>query len=249
MRILITGAAGFIGRKLTQSLERQHDLRLGDVQAIAGDARFVPCDVTCCAEVQAAMHGIDAVIHLAIAAGHEGDYEDDQFNQLRFDVNVKGTWNVLEAARRSGVRRMVHTSSLMVVRGYPHPEWVPADAAARPIGTYAQTKQLAEILCEHAARTSSLSIICLRIAKPIDLDDPAWKQRPLRPQWVDFPDLIEAYRLALTADTSRFEIVTVVGESSRCRWDLSKAERLLGYRPKYRLEEMGYVLGDENVAL
>jgi uronate dehydrogenase len=195
------------------------------------------------------MQGIDAVIHLAIAGGHEGDYEDDQFNQLRFDVNVKGTWNVLEAARRFGVRRIVHTSSIMVVWGYRHPEWVPADAAARPIGTYAQTKHLAEVLCEHAARTSHQSIVCRRTAKPIDLEDPAWKQRPLRPQWVPFPDLVEAYRLALTADVSGFEIVTVVGASSRCRWDLSKAERLLGFRPRYRLEEMGYTLGDENTPL
>jgi nucleoside-diphosphate-sugar epimerase len=137
----------------------------------------------------------------------------------------------------------------MVVWGYASPEWVAADAAPRPVGTYAQTKHLAEVLCEHAARASNLSIVCLRIAKPIDLDDPAWKQRPLRPQWVPFPDLVEAYRLALTAEISRFEIVTVVGESSRRRWDLSKAERLLGYRPKYRLEEMGYMLGDENAPL
>src|SRR5579863_3528862 len=233
MRVLITGAAGCIGRKLTQSLEREHDLRLGDIQPIAGDTRFVPCDVTNPGQVHAATQGIDAVIHLAISAGHEGDYEDDQFNQLRFDVNVKGTWNVLEAARRAGVCRIVHTSSIMVVWGYSPPEWVPGDAAARPVGTYAQTKHLAEILCSQAARTSNLSIICLRIAKPIDLADAAWKERPIRPQWVPIPDLVKAFRLALTADISGFEIVTVVGESARRRWDLAKAERVLGYRPQY----------------
>ena len=249
MRVLITGAAGFIGRKLTQALEREHELRLGDVHPIAGDGRFVPCDVTCPAEVQGAVQGIDAVIHLAIAGGHEGDYEEDQFNQRRFDVNVKGMHNVLQAARRAGVRRIVHTSSIMVVWGYRPPEWVPADAAARPVGTYAQTKHLAEVLCEHAACASDMSIVCLRIAKPIDLEDPAWKQRPIRPQWVPYPDLVEAYRLALTADVSGCEIVTVVGESSLRRWDLSKAERVLGYRPRYRLEELGYTLGEEDAPI
>jgi len=245
MRVLITGAARYIGRKLAESLGGEHELRLGDVQPIADDARFVPCDVTRPAEVHAAMQGIDAVIHLAIAAGHEGDYEDDQFNQLRFDVNVKGTWNVLDAACRAHVRRIVHTSSIMVTWGYPPPECIAADAVARPIGTYAQTKHLAEILCAEAARTSSLSIVCLRIAKPIDLNSAAWKELPIRPQWVPFPDLVQAYRLALTAEVSGFEIVTVVGESSRRRWDLSKAERLLGYRPQYRLEELGFTLADE----
>jgi nucleoside-diphosphate-sugar epimerase len=245
MRILITGAAGLIGRKLTQALEREHELRLGDVRPLAGDARFVPCDVTRSTEVQAAVSSIDAVIHLAIASGHEGEYEDEAFNQLRFDVNVKGTWNVLEAARRANVGRFVHTSSLMVVWGYPPPESVPSDAPARPVGTYAQTKYLAECLCEQAARTSPLSMVCLRIAKPIDLDDPAWKLRPVRPQWIAFPDLVEAYRLALAARNVQFEIVTIVGESSRRRWDLAKAERVLGYRPTIRLEDLGYILGDE----
>ena len=88
-------------------------------------------DVTKPDQVVSAMHGIDAVIHLAVATGHEGDYEDDAFNQLRFDVNVRGTWNVLEAARRAGVRRFVHTSSLMVVWDYPPPQRVPGDAAPR----------------------------------------------------------------------------------------------------------------------
>jgi uronate dehydrogenase len=245
MRILITGAAGLIGRKLTRRLEREHELRLADVQPLAGDARFVACDITAPGEIQAAIRGIDAVIHLAIASGHEGEYEDDEFNQRRFDMNVKGTWNILQAARRAGVRRFVHTSSLMVVWGYPPPEWVPSDAPARPVGTYAQTKYLAEILCEQAARTSGLSVVCLRIAKPIDLEDPSWKHRPLRPQSIAFPDLLEAFRLAVTAAEVKFEIITIVGESSRRRWDLSKAERVLGYRPQYRLEDLGYTLGPE----
>lgn len=245
MRILVTGAAGLIGRKLTRGLEGEHELRLGDVRPIDGDTRFVPCDVTRTDEVLSAMRGIDAVVHLAIASGHEGEFEDDEFNQRRFDINVRGTWNVLEAARRSGIRRIVFTSSLMVVWGYAPPVWVAADAPARPVGTYAQTKHLGEVLCEHAAREYGLSIVALRISKPIDLDDPSWKNRPIRPQWVAFPNLIEAYRLAIRTEDTGFEIVTVVGESSRRRWDLSKAERILGYRPRYRLEDLGYTLGDE----
>jgi uronate dehydrogenase len=43
----------------------------------------------------------------------------------------------------------------------------------------------------------------------------------------------------------RFEIVTVVGESSRRRWGLSRVEMVLGYRPTVRLEDLGYPLGEE----
>jgi uronate dehydrogenase len=245
MRVLITGAAGYVGRRLSRGLETEHDLRLGDLNVPDADPRRVRLDVTRFEEVAAAMQGVEAVIHLAVASGHEGDYEDDAFNQLRFDVNVKGTWNVLEAARRAAVRRFVFTSSLMAVWGYAAPQWVPGDAPPRPVGTYALTKQIGESMCEYQARSHGLSVVCLRIPKPIDPADPAWRGGRVRPQWLAFPDLIQAYRLALRAPDIGFEIVTVVGESSRRRWDLSRAETVLGYRPTIRLEDLGFSLGGE----
>jgi hypothetical protein len=90
-----------------------------------------------------------------------------------------------------------------------------------------------------------LSIVAIRISKPLDLTDPTWNNRPVRPQWLAFDELIEAYRLALVAPNIGFEIVTLVGESSRRRWDLAKAEAVLGYRPRMRLEDLGYTLGGE----
>ncbi len=245
MRVLITGAAGYIGNYLVRALEKEHDLVCGDVRPLPGDSRWVPLDVTRMDQVMAATKGVDAVVHLAIASGYEGEYEDDAFNQLRFDVNVKGTWNALEAARRCGVRRFVYTSSLMVVWGYAPPTWVDADAPPRPIGAYALTKQLGEEMCRHYAQTHGLSLVCLRIPKPIDPEDTAWRKRRIRPQWLAFPDLVQAYSLALAAPHIGFEILTVVGESSRRRWDLSRIQDVLGYRPTIRLEDLGFQLGDE----
>jgi uronate dehydrogenase len=245
MRVLITGAAGYVGQRLRHGIEADHDLRLGDLHVPDDDPRWMHLDVTRPAEVAAAVRGIDAVIHLAVASGHEGEYEDDDFNQLRFDVNVKGTWNVLEAACRASVRRFVYTSSLMVVWGYPPPQQVPGAAPPRPVGTYAVTKQLGEALSHHCAEAFGLSVVCLRIPKPIDLADPTWRRRRIRPQWLAFPDLIQAYSRALTAPDVRFEVVTVVGESTRRRWCLSRAENVLGYRPTIRLEDLGYELGEE----
>lgn len=245
MRVLITGAGGCIGQQLARALEADHDLRLADLQPWQNDSRWIHLDVTDFSQAVAAMDDIDAVIHLAIASGHEGDYEDDAFNQQRFDVNVKGTWNILEAARRAGVKRFVYTSSIMVTWGYPLTEMIAGDAPPMPVGTYALTKALGESIGESFARNHDMSIVCLRIPKPIDLEDPHWKTRSIRPQWIAFPDLIQAYRLALVAPNIGFEIVTVVGESSKRRWDLERAKQVLGYQPTIRLEELGYSLGYE----
>lgn len=245
MNVLITGAAGHVGRRLVTGLEREHHLRLSDVSMPQGDDRWVPLDVTRPDQVRAGVAGMDAVIHLAVASGQEGEYEDDAFNRLRFAVNVEGTWNMLEAARQAGVRRFVHTSSIMVTWGYPRDVTIAGNAPPWPVGTYATTKMLAETLCEHTARRHGLSTICLRIAKPLDERDDALKQRPIRPQWLAFSELVRAYRLALAAPSVEFDIVTLVGDSSRRRWDLSRAASVLGYRPQLRLEDIGFRLGDD----
>lgn len=248
MRVLITGAAGYIGTGLTELLQDRHELRLGDIVPLE-DPRSVPLDVTDPDSVAAAMQDMEAVIHLAVASGPEGPVEDDTLNQRRFDINVRGTLNVLQAAARAGVRRFVQTSSLMVVWGYPPPQWVASDAEPRPVGTYARTKLLCEVLCREFAETEKLSIVALRIPKPIDLTDPRWKTRRLRPQWIAMPDLAEAYHCALTAGEIGFEIVTVVGESSQRRWDLQKAADVLRYTPQWRLEDQGYTVGSEEESL
>lgn len=245
MRILITGANGNIGRHLSRALDSEHELLLGDLPPNPSDSRYRHLDVTNLNDLLEAMTGVDAVIHLAIATGHEGDYEDDDFNQQRFDVNVKGTFNVLEAARRAGVKRFVYTSSIMVTWGYPLDGMINGNALPKPVGTYALTKVLGESICESFARNHGMSIVCLRIPKPVDLDDPQWKTRPIRPQWIAFPDLIQAYRLALIVPHIGFEIVTVVGESSKRRWSSDEAARVLGYQPTIRLEDCGYTLSDE----
>lgn len=239
MKVLVTGAAGTIGRRLLPELSPHFEVVAADLHPEPGMREL---DVTRLESVMELCRGVDAIVHLAIASGHAGPSEDEEFNRLRFEVNVWGTRNIFEAAVRSGVRRVLYTSSIMVVWGYPPGEDVPAGAPARPLGTYAISKYLGEVMGRTYHEQHGLDVLALRIAMPVDPDDPALRLAPIRPQWIAFPELCRAYRLALQNFPSGCHMAHLVGESSRRRWDLSEAERLFGYRPAYSLEDHGCTL-------
>jgi nucleoside-diphosphate-sugar epimerase len=235
--VLVTGATGEVGRGVLPWLEERFSLRLLSLDPPDGDPRRIQADLLDWNALTAAVQGVDSVLHLAIAPGHSGVYEQDAFNDLRFDVNVKGTFHVFEAARRARVRRIVHVSSLMVLWGHGKVGPVPGDAPPRPTGTYALTKLLTEDIARHYAEWHNMEVITMRIAAPLDLDDPMQLRRPVRPQQVPLPDLAQAFVLALTVPLPRYEIVTIVGESSRSIWDLGPARRVLGYEPRFWLDD------------
>jgi uronate dehydrogenase len=242
--VLVTGATGAVARGVVPFLEKDFELRLLSLDPPGDDPRRCQADLLDWDALARVMQGVQAVLHLAVAAGHCGPYEEDQFNDLRFDVNVKGTFHVFEAARRAQVRRVVYVSSLMVVWGYGGGVLVPGDAEPRPAGTYALTKALAERIARQYAETAPMEVITLRIAAPLDLSDPGLRGRRVRPQQVPLPDLAQAFTQALTVPLARYEVVTIVGESSRRIWDLEPARRILGYTPHYSLDQLGVVFAD-----
>lgn len=246
-RVLVTGATGEVGRLVVPRLRERFELRLLSRRPHDGP-EWVVADITSLDDrLLRAMEDIDAVLHLAIATGQTGIYEDDAFNKERFQVNVYGTYAVFEAARRQGVPRVIHCSSLMVLWGYGRPpdgSLVPGDAPPRPVGTYALTKALAEEIARHFSRIAPMDVLVLRTAAPLDPDDPRWQRMPVPPQRVPVVDLYRAFELALTRPLPRFGVVTIVGESNQRVWDLEPARRILGYEPSVRLEDLGLQLGD-----
>jgi uronate dehydrogenase len=270
--VLVTGGTGEVARGVLPFLEKEFDLRLLALDPAGDDPRRIQADLLDWDALARAMNGVDAVLHLACATGHSGTYEEDVFNDLRFDVNVKGTFHVFETARRLRVRRVVHVSSLMVTWGEGmlrqsleegHPELaaeadlppVAGDARPTPVGSYALTKALGEAIASYYSQPAqealsryysrdSLEVIALRMAAPLDLDSPEFRRKPVRPQQVPFPDLAQAFVKALTVPLYRFEVVTIVGDSSRRLWDLTPARSVLGYRPAYYLDDLGVTFAD-----
>ncbi len=269
--VLVTGATGQVARGVLPFLEEKVDLRLVALNPPVGDPRWVQVNLLDWDGLARAMNGVDAVLHLAVASGHSGTFEDDSFNDLRFDVNVKGTYHVFETARRTRVRRVVYVSSLMVIWGHGFlaeqagPESVvPGDAKPNPVGTYALTKAMGEGIARyygvkwageescwppgdrhhHGDPAYPKEVLTLRIAAPLDITDPDLRNKPVRPQQVPFPDLAQAFTRALTVPLDRYEVVTIVGDSSRRLCDLTQARQLLGYKPAYYLDDLGVTFAD-----
>ena len=126
-RILITGAAGNIGRSLRESLRGRYPiLRLSDIAPLdpaRSGEEIVRANLANLAEVEAMMQGVDAVVHLG------GISVEDTWDKI-LPNSVAGTWNVFEAARRHGTRRVVYASSHHAVGYYRRARFIGIGVAA-----------------------------------------------------------------------------------------------------------------------
>jgi len=144
--VLVVGGAGFLGRHIVaQLLEHprfKHGVRVFDLRdpQIPGVARAVTGDLRKAEDVVAAVAGCDVVIHVATATPTSENALD---KELMDGVNVRGTYNVVEACRHAGVRRLVYTSSASVVFAGEDLDGVDEASvgyAARPHDHYTATK-------------------------------------------------------------------------------------------------------------
>src|SRR3989442_2449683 len=103
--VLVTGMSGLIGRALRKEMEGRYDLRALNRSAVEG----LPChraDIGDLGAIEPAFAGVDTVVHLAAALGSASPPWERMLQN-----NVTGTYNVLEAARKTGVKRVVFASS------------------------------------------------------------------------------------------------------------------------------------------
>ena len=166
MKILLTGAAGFVGRAAVDILSQDHDVTAFDMRPVDGYDNTVQGDVLDYTTLETVMVGHDAVVNTIMAPN--GSYGMDGPG---FDVNVRGMFNLLETARTCEIQRFVHTSSGAVHGGYPEDTFLTYDLyPLKAASSYDLSKLLQEELARNYHEQHGLSIACIRPWGIIDAD-------------------------------------------------------------------------------
>ncbi len=225
-RIMITGAAGKIGSVLRKELRRSYPLiRLLDIAPLGSPEsgeEVCAVDIRDAAALEKAMAGIDCVVHLA------GMSVEAPWEQV-LPLNIEGCYNVFEAARRSGVRRIVFASSNHAIGFHRRERFIDTNVVPRPDTRYGVSKVFGEALGRLYADKYGLSVACLRIGSFLTPDRPTDARQLLT--WISHRDMAQLVRRCIDHPDYHFVIVYGVSNNLRSRWDNSNV-KFLGYRPQ-----------------
>ncbi len=252
--ILVTGGSGHLGSAIMRELGRTARTVAFDLKPPQGDAPFLRGSVLSLADLEGAMRGVDALVHVAAIPNPR-----DRPPEIVFDTNVRGTWNAFHTAARAGVKQAVLISSecatgLCYQKAEYPPEYLPIDEAypLRPAEVYGLSKQAAEAVAASFAR-NGMAVTVLRplfilfahhyreIASRAEL----WNRDLWG--WVEPGDVAVSVRLALEK-VSGFEIFFIGAPNTLApEPTLDLVKRRFGKLPEIRRPEL--FREDPNAAL
>ncbi len=223
-RLLLTGAAGGLGRILRERLKANCDiLRLSDIADLGPAAEgeeLAPGDLADAAAVDRMVAGTEAIVHLG-AYSVEGPW------QPILQANIVGAYNVYEAARRHGVRRIVFASSNHVTGFYRQSETIDAGHPPRPDGLYGLSKAFGEDLSRLYFDRYGIETACLRIGSSY----PEPRDRRMLATWLSYDDLHRLVTACLTTPVLGHTILFGMSANPVTWWD-NRLARHVGYIPR-----------------
>ncbi|MEU7580717.1 NAD(P)-dependent oxidoreductase [Streptomyces sp. NPDC041068] len=223
--VLLTGAAGGLGTLMRGLLPAYgYDLRLLDMRPVAGEPDAVTADLADKEALREAVRGVDAVLHLA------GISLESTFDKI-LRANIEGTYNLYEAAREEGVRRVVFASSNHAVGFTPRPQGddplIPVDTPRRPDTFYGLSKSFGEDLAQLYWDKHGIETVSVRIGSCF-MEPSSVRMLSV---WLSPGDGARLFHAALTAQDVRHTVAYGSSANTRLWWDLSSA-RALGYDPQ-----------------
>lgn len=233
-RLLITGAAGALGRVLREAIQNEVNsqsewthLRISDRLAIQ-DGRnheeIVVCDLANREAMEKLLEDVDAVVHLG------GQAVETPFEGI-CEANIKGVFNLYEAARLAGCRRVVFASSNHVTGCYDQGEFITPQMRARPDGYYGASKLFGEGMASMYFDRYGIETVSLRLGTVVSK---AEDRRSLS-TWMSYPDFVRMTLAALSAKDVGCTTVYGVSANPQKWWSEDGWEKI-GYVPQDNAE-------------
>jgi nucleoside-diphosphate-sugar epimerase len=224
MKVVVTGASGKAGRAVVRDLlEHEHEVLAVDLTSpVESPAAFLLADLTDFGQTVECLSGVDAVVHLAAIPASRIHTEE-----MTFRTNMLSTYNVFEAARLVGLRRVVWASSETIL-GLPFDRELPAYAPideehpAYPESSYALSKLFSEELGRQLHRWTGTPYVALRFSNIMEPEDyerfPSFWDDPRERRWnlwgyVDARDVAESCRFALEADVEAEHFIVAAADT------------------------------------
>lgn len=240
--VLITGMSGLIGGVVYNHLAGKYTLSALNRRDVPG-IKLYQADIADLDAIQPAFEGVDVVVHLAAMAKGDATWEEV------LEPNIIGTYNVFEASRQAGVKRIVYASSGSTINrwelDFPYnaiargrydevPEtWekITHRSPIRPDGLYGASKVWGEALARHFSDNCGISAICIRIGAVTPED------RPRKPRefavWCSHRDIAQMVEKCIEApDSVQFDIFYAVSNNKWGYRDFSHAREVIGFEPQ-----------------
>ncbi|MBM3407654.1 MAG: NAD-dependent epimerase/dehydratase family protein [Betaproteobacteria bacterium] len=224
-RLLLTGAAGGLGRQLRPRLKRYCDtLRLSDIAPLepahtATGEEIMPCALEDAEAIFQLVAGVQAIVHMG------GVSTEQPWAQI-LPANIVGVVNLYEAARKHGVKRVVFASSNHVMGFWRQNQVVDALSPPRPDGFYGLSKAFGEDVAQMYWDRWGIETVSVRIGSSF----PEPKDRRMLSTWLSYDDLERLVVAALTAPVVGHTIL--YGTSDNCSsWYDNRLARHIGFRP------------------
>ena len=227
-RLLITGAAGGLGKMLRQSLVGHYPiLRLSSrsgLEPAAAHEEIMYGDLADAAAMERLLEGVDAVVHMG-GQSVEADWETVHRS------NILGAYYLWEAARKAGTQRIIFASSNHAIGFHRRSTRLDETSPARPDSLYGLSKAFGEDLGRYYADKYGISCLCIRIGSSF----PEPTDRRSLSTWMSYRDMTQLILVGLEADY-HYEIVYGVSNNTRNWWDNRNAYRL-GFKPQDNAEQ------------
>ena len=221
--VLITGAAGNVGSHLRRELAGRYNLRLSDIvllKDIAPGEKQARGDVAKMADMLRVTKGVDAIVHLG-GFSAEGPWESI------LHANIIGCYNVFEAARRNGVKRVLFASSNHAAGFYRRDVKIDHRVYPKPDSRYGVSKAFGEQIGSLYADKYGMEVFCMRIGNV----NPVPPDKRRLSIWISPRDLARLVSVGIENPNINFEIVYGVSDNKRSWYDNSNARRL-GFLPQ-----------------